>query len=150
MMKIFLCSLVVGLSMACSMSFTKETNSLVSLLKSYDKRIPNSECVYILRSNLSCKGCVQRMFYQIDSIADEGFKIPMVVLATSIKDVPPQLLDKITFVEDVKNEVMTQFIWSVNLTLIRTKEGEVIEFKVIETTDPSIYPKEVADFFQTE
>ena len=147
MMKIFLYSLVVGLSVACSMNFTKETNSLVQLLDSYGDSIPETECVFILHSRVSCHGCVQRMFVQINANVNATNSIPITIISSSSKDVPLPLSEVATFVEDVDNEIEEQFIRSVNLTLIRTINGQVSQFKIIETTDSNIYPNEIDAFF---
>jgi len=147
-MKKVIVFLIVFVGTACNDGFKNQTNALSEVLIDFNITIPTDEHIYILKSNFNCKGCVQRIFIQIENIVSKEKLSGITIIASDKKYLSQLFLSQINFIEDVDNSVGAYFPNSVNLTLIRTKEGKITRFKVLESTDPEIYKVDVNSFFK--
>jgi len=124
----------------------KETEQLNEVLLGYDNPIPYDSHIYILRSNFSCKGCVQSVFLKIDSIL-EASENKITIVSSNKSLIPKSLLSKVEFLEDSLCLVDKVFYDAANVIIIETNHSKIVNFERLNEGNDKKISETIKAFF---
>lgn len=129
--------LLIVAMISCNFRKSDETQSLEELMSHFDARIPTEPHIYLLQSSFSCKGCVQKTFSAIDKslIYDYNNKNKITLIIKQNETIPQRINDNLTTLIDSMNLVDIYFPRLANISIVKTKNGNVDFIKTINIDD---------------
>jgi hypothetical protein len=122
---------------SCSNKKSDETKSLEILLSNFDAKISSEPHIYFLQSNFYCKGCVQEFYSAIGRslIKDSNSKSKFTLFIKQNEIIPHMINDRLTVIVDSMNLVDIYFPRLANISIVKTKNGNVEFIKTINIED---------------
>ena len=145
--KITVILLIVFILTSSCNSYKSEEVKLKRLLAAYDKDIGTNVHLYILKSLFSCSGCVQSSFLQLDNVIKSPVN-NITIIGSTKKFIPKSLTSRVVWIDDSQELIDRIFFESVNVTFIETREGNIVNYKCLTSSDQLELPSFVLNFLK--